>query len=319
MSDTDILDRLGGAPPRPGRRPRRRRSRGPARGRPGGRRPPGCRGDIPDRRASDAIRRDELRDVLVGAGTVLTVTQVDQAVAAGAQFVVSPGTSRAVVECATSTACSCFPVPSRPPRSWRRSHRRRTVKFFPAGTSGGGPPSRRSPHRSVASASCRPAGRGPWQPRRVPALPSVRAVGGSRMVPKGLVNAGDLDGIRELTAARSRSPAPTARPDPAGPAPASRPARHRQSCWPTTRPPSLDRTTARGADRMSDLVGDPPGRGDALRRGVAWRGDAAPSTLGEDASARPGRSACGRAVASTTSPAPASRCLGSDRDRHGGR
>lgn len=37
-------------------------------------------------------------DVLVGAGTVLTAAQVDAAVAAGARYVVSPGTSRAVVE-----------------------------------------------------------------------------------------------------------------------------------------------------------------------------------------------------------------------------
>src|SRR6478609_1035922 len=37
-------------------------------------------------------------DLLVGAGTVFTPAQVDQAVAAGAAFIVSPGLSRAVVE-----------------------------------------------------------------------------------------------------------------------------------------------------------------------------------------------------------------------------
>ena len=49
--------------------------------------------------ARDSIRAMADRgDVLVGAGTVGTVAQVDQAVAAGARFVVSPGLSRAVVE-----------------------------------------------------------------------------------------------------------------------------------------------------------------------------------------------------------------------------
>ena len=41
--------------------------------------------------AQDSIRAMAARgDILVGAGTVLTVAQVDQAVAAGAKFVVSP-------------------------------------------------------------------------------------------------------------------------------------------------------------------------------------------------------------------------------------
>ena len=49
--------------------------------------------------AQDSIRAMAARgDILVGAGTVLTPEQVDQAVAAGARFVVSPGLSRAVVE-----------------------------------------------------------------------------------------------------------------------------------------------------------------------------------------------------------------------------
>ena len=49
--------------------------------------------------AQDSIRAMAARgDILVGAGTVLTAAQVDQAVAAGASYVVSPGLSRAVVE-----------------------------------------------------------------------------------------------------------------------------------------------------------------------------------------------------------------------------
>ena len=44
------------------------------------------------------LRASLADDVLVGAGTVLSVRQLDAVVQAGAQFVVTPGLSRAVVE-----------------------------------------------------------------------------------------------------------------------------------------------------------------------------------------------------------------------------
>ena len=49
--------------------------------------------------AEEAIRRvhAELPDVMLGAGTVLTVDQVKRAVAAGAAYIVSPGLNPAVV------------------------------------------------------------------------------------------------------------------------------------------------------------------------------------------------------------------------------
>ena len=49
--------------------------------------------------AEEAIRRvhDELPEVILGAGTVLTTEQVDRAVAAGASYIVSPGINPQVV------------------------------------------------------------------------------------------------------------------------------------------------------------------------------------------------------------------------------
>ena len=49
--------------------------------------------------AEESIRRvaKELPDVLVGAGTVLTIDQVDRAIGAGAKFIVSPGFNPEVV------------------------------------------------------------------------------------------------------------------------------------------------------------------------------------------------------------------------------
>ena len=50
--------------------------------------------------AEEAIRRvhEELPEVMLGAGTVLTKEQVDRAVAAGAAYIVSPGLNRPLLQ-----------------------------------------------------------------------------------------------------------------------------------------------------------------------------------------------------------------------------
>ena len=78
------------------------------------------------------------RDILVGAGTVLTPAQVDQAVAAGAEFIVSPGLSRAVVE--RCLEHQVLPLPGAVTATEVQAALElglSTVKFFPAESSGG--------------------------------------------------------------------------------------------------------------------------------------------------------------------------------------
>ena len=58
--------------------------------------------------AIERIRAD-VPAMLVGAGTVLTVTQARAAIAAGAQFLVSPGTSPAVVDLALQEGILMIP------------------------------------------------------------------------------------------------------------------------------------------------------------------------------------------------------------------
>ena len=89
--------------------------------------------------AEDAIRAltRELPELLVGAGTVLTVEQVDRAVGAGAKFIVAPGFNPKVVDyCISKNACRAG-ISS--PYGDRDGHgaRARSLKFFPAGASGG--------------------------------------------------------------------------------------------------------------------------------------------------------------------------------------
>jgi 2-dehydro-3-deoxyphosphogluconate aldolase/(4S)-4-hydroxy-2-oxoglutarate aldolase len=152
--------------------------------------------------AADAIRAIAARgDVLVGAGTVLTPAQVDEAVSAGASYVVSPGTSRAVVERCQEHGVLALPgAVTATEVQAALELGLTTVKFFPAGTSGGAKAvaALAAPFGDVGFVPT--GGIGPTNLAEYLALPFVRAVGGSWMVPRDLVRAGDLDAVRDLTA-----------------------------------------------------------------------------------------------------------------------
>lgn len=90
--------------------------------------------------AADGIRRMAARrDFLVGAGTVLTAAQVDDAVAAGARFVVSPGSAATSSSRAVRTASRRCRAQRPPRRSWPRwtSVRRVVAMTLQVGIRGG--------------------------------------------------------------------------------------------------------------------------------------------------------------------------------------
>ncbi len=152
--------------------------------------------------APEAIRIMAARgDILLGAGTVLTPAQVDQAVDAGASYVVSPGLSRAVVErCAERGVLALPGAVTATEIQAALELGITTVKFFPAGTSGGAPAiaALAAPFGGVRFVPT--GGVGPKNLHEYLAIPAVAAVGGSWMVPKDKVEAGDFDGIAALTA-----------------------------------------------------------------------------------------------------------------------
>lgn len=91
-------------------------------------------------RAYDAIRRiaSEVPEIVVGAGTVTTTAHLDQAVSAGAQFLVSPGVTPDLICAARQAGIPFIPgatttseVMSLVSAGFDR------VKFFPAECSGG--------------------------------------------------------------------------------------------------------------------------------------------------------------------------------------
>ena len=153
--------------------------------------------------AADAIRVIAARgDVLVGAGTVLTAEQVDAAVAAGAGYVVSPGLSRAVVE-----RCAHHGVPVLPGAVTATEVQAAlelgcsTLKFFPAGTSGG-PAAIRALAAPFGQVRFVPTGGvGAANLADYLSIPAVVAVGGSWMVPRAAIASGDWATIRDLSQA----------------------------------------------------------------------------------------------------------------------
>lgn len=140
-------------------------------------------------------------DVIVGAGTVTTPEQAEAACAAGARFIVSPGISQAVLE-----TCAELGIPSVPGAVTATEVQAAlelgasTVKFFPASLCGG---------PAMITALAAPFGdvkfipTGGVDPSNLAEylrLPAVVAVGGSWMVPRDRLRAGDFDAIRSLVA-----------------------------------------------------------------------------------------------------------------------
>lgn len=77
-------------------------------------------------------------EMLVGAGTVLTVDQVNRAVAAGAKFIVSPGFDPEIVDYCLEKGIPVFPgciTPSEVAQAAKRGME--VIKFFPAEQAGG--------------------------------------------------------------------------------------------------------------------------------------------------------------------------------------
>ena len=81
---------------------------------------------------------EQFPEMLVGAGTVLTVEQVDAAVRAGAKFIVSPGFDAEIVDYCLKNEIPVFPgciSPSEVAQAVKRGLK--VVKFFPAEPAGG--------------------------------------------------------------------------------------------------------------------------------------------------------------------------------------
>jgi len=148
--------------------------------------------------ATIAALRRELPELIVGAGTVLTPEQGDAAIQGGARFLVSPGTTEALLSFAADCAVPFLPGVTTVSEMMRVLAGGCTVaKLFPAEALGAGflravagplPSMRFCPTGGIE------AGSAPAYLR----LANVLAVGGSWMVPNELIDQKRFADIRRL-------------------------------------------------------------------------------------------------------------------------
>ena len=161
--------------------------------------------------AAAVLRRlAEHDDLVVGAGTVLTVRQVDEALDAGAGFVVSPGLSAAVVRRCQEAGVPVVPGVATPSEVMHALDLGLdTVKFFPAEANGGLPTIKAL---AAAFPQVRFMPTGGITVDSAPsylAHPAVAAVGGSWMVAPDLLADGRWDEVVTRCAAATRLYQPT--------------------------------------------------------------------------------------------------------------
>lgn len=151
-------------------------------------------------------RRPEL---LIGAGTVLNVTQLAQARAAGAAFALSPGVDPTVVSEAVRSDFPFYPGVMTPSDMLAGLGVGASVfKFFPAAPAGGLAMMRAilAPFAHLKPRVIPTGGVTPQDLREWLAEPAVAAVGGTWIASRQAIMAGDWQGIRE----RARAAAATA-------------------------------------------------------------------------------------------------------------
>ncbi len=162
--------------------------------------------------AISAAKRD-VPGMLVGAGTILDPAQARDALAAGADFIVTPGTTPALAEALAALPIPCIPGAATISEMLALAALGfESLKLFPAVPVGG-----LALLKSIAGPlpSLRFCPTGGIDEAGAPAflaLPNVVCVGGSWMVPKEWISAGRFDAVTEA-AARARALVDAARND----------------------------------------------------------------------------------------------------------
>ncbi|UWR79541.1 bifunctional 4-hydroxy-2-oxoglutarate aldolase/2-dehydro-3-deoxy-phosphogluconate aldolase [Phaeobacter inhibens] len=142
---------------------------------------------------------------VVGAGTLITPEDVTRAVAAGAQFGVSPGATDTLLDAAEAAGLPMLPGAATASEAMRLLERGYDMlKFFPAEASGGAPALKAIGAPLPQISFCPTGGVSPDNADSYLSLSNVVCAGGSWVAPTKLVEAGDWDGIRDLARAASQ-------------------------------------------------------------------------------------------------------------------
>jgi 2-dehydro-3-deoxyphosphogluconate aldolase/(4S)-4-hydroxy-2-oxoglutarate aldolase len=141
-------------------------------------------------------------DLVVGAGTVTAPEHAKQALDAGSRFIVTPGSTDAVLDAVAATGLPFLPGVSTVSEAMRAAERGCTVlKFFPA-EAAGGVPYLKSIHGPLPGLRfCPTGGITVESAPKYLALPNVGCVGGSWLTPSDALAAGDWQRVQQLATA----------------------------------------------------------------------------------------------------------------------
>lgn len=138
-------------------------------------------------------------DMLVGAGTVMTEAQIDEAITAGAKFIVTPGLDIDLVKYAQSKGIDIFPGCTTP-TDYHAAFRLglKVLKFFPAEQSGGLAKIKAMAAPFPQFKVMPTGGISPKNLADYISCPVICACGGSYMVTADLIDNGRWDEITQL-------------------------------------------------------------------------------------------------------------------------
>jgi len=154
--------------------------------------------------ALEAIRAiaDEVPEILVGAGTIVAPGQAKEALDAGAQFLVSPGTTPSLLAAMGDTGLPFLPGVATVSEVLSALEAGvSALKFFPAEASGGAAFLKSIASPVPAARFCPTGGITAATAPSYLSLPNVGCVGGSWLTPGDAVAAGDWDRVTSLARA----------------------------------------------------------------------------------------------------------------------
>lgn len=138
-------------------------------------------------------------DAVIGAGTIITPMDLEKAVKAGSTFLVSPGTTPALIEAAKASSVPLLAGVATPTEAMNLYVQGFThQKFFPAEAAGGVPMLKSIGGPLPQITFCPTGGIDLAKAPSYLALPNVACVGGTWMAPKELMKAGRWDEIERL-------------------------------------------------------------------------------------------------------------------------
>lgn len=148
-----------------------------------------------------AALKKELPGIVIGAGTVLTAEHIARSVDAGADFLVTPGTPAPLAEALARASIPAVPGGATPTEFLQLMARGfRCCKLFPANAVGGLAMLKGLAGPLAGLKLCPTGGISETNAAEFLAQPNVLCVGGSWMVPKDWLAAGDWTKVRESAA-----------------------------------------------------------------------------------------------------------------------